>query len=112
MGMIKSHWFQVDFGKVNRIKKYVLYHQGSYNTSQTEMNTSDFEVQVSKDGEHYETVQTVTENVDNATEFILDEAIEAQYVKVLITKPNPGRDSTARIAEMRFLMRATKSDHW
>lgn len=105
----KSHWFQVDFGKVNRIKKYVLYHQGSYNTSQTEMNTSDFEVQVSKDGEHYETVQTVTENVDNATEFILDEAIEAQYVKVLITKPNPGRDSTARIAEMRFFDESNKN---
>lgn len=105
----KSHWFQVDFGKVNRIKKYVLYHQGSYNTSQTEMNTSDFEVQVSKDGEHYENVQTVTENVDNATEFILDEAIEAQYVKVLITKPNPGRDSTARIAEMRFFDESNKN---
>lgn len=105
----KSHWFQVDFGKVNLIKKYVLYHQGSYNNSQTEMNTSDFEVQVSKDGEHYETVQTVTENVDNATEFILDEAIEAQYVKVLITKPNPGRDSTARIAEMRFFDESNKN---
>lgn len=105
----KSHWFQVDFGKVNLIKKYVLYHQGSYNNSQTEMNTSDFEVQVSKDGEHYESVQTVTENVDNATEFILDEAIEAQYVKVLITKPNPGRDSTARIAEMRFFDESNKN---
>lgn len=105
----KSHWFQVDFGEVNRLKKYVLYHQGSYNNAQTEMNTSDFEVRVSKDGENYETVQTVTENLENATEFILDEAIEAQYVKVFISKANPGRDSTARIAEMRFYDEANKN---
>ena len=105
----KSHWFQVDFGEVNRLKKDVLSHQGSYNNSQTEMNTSDFEIQVSKDGENYETVQTVTDNVDNATEFILDEAIEVQYVKVFITKPNPERDSTVRIAEMRFFDEANKN---
>lgn len=105
----KSHWFQVDFGEVNHLKKYILYHQGSYNNSQFEMNTSDFEIQISTDGENYETVQTVTENLENAIEFILDEAIDARYVKVLINKPNPGRDSTARIAEMRFFDEAGKN---
>lgn len=95
------HWFQVDFGEMRDLKRYVLYHQGAFNNSSA-MNTADYEVQVSKDGFEFQTVQTVTGNVENSTEFIFDEAMEVRYVKIIITKANLDRDNTARIPEMRF----------
>lgn len=101
-GEKNTHWFQVDFGQVRDLKKYILYHQGAYQSENGAMNTADFEVQISLDGKEYETVQTVTDNTENQTEFQLEVAKQARYVKVVITKANPKRDKTARIPEMRF----------
>ena len=97
------HHFTIDFGKVYALKKYVIYHQGAYNTNSAAMNTVAFTVSVSSDGTNYETVQTVTENTANTTEFEFDSAKNARYVKVEITDPsNKSNDTCARIAEMAF----------
>ena len=66
----------------------------------------DFEVELSVDGQKYETLQKVTDNTEDITKLELSEAKEARYVKVTITNPcnRPGQpsDKTARIGEMRF----------
>ncbi len=98
-----THWFEVDFGEIRSLKRYVLYHQGAYSHSEgVTMNTVDFEVFVSADGTKYESVQKVTGNTEDQTEFVFDEPKDVRYVKVEITNVNPGKDTTAREAEMRF----------
>ena len=98
-----KHWFQVDFGEIHSLKKYILYHQGAFSSSEgATMNTVDFEVFVSADGDHYESVQKVEGNSENQTEFVFKEAKDVRYVKIEITKANMGKDTTAREAEMCF----------
>jgi ribosomal protein L24 len=98
-----KHWYQIDFGEMRTLKKYILYHQGAFSANEgAAMNTVDFEVFVSADGINYESVQKVEGNTENQTEFVFAEAKDVQYVKVEITKANTGKDTTGREAEMRF----------
>ena len=89
-----KHHIIIDLGKSFELSKYVIQHSsGSMNRS--------FTVSVSTDGTNYETVETVTDNTLQATEFIFDAAKAVRYFRVDITGPNKN-DTTVRIFEIEL----------
>ena len=51
---------------------------------------SEYEIQVSTDGEEYNTVKAVTATKADTAEFVFDEAVDAQFVKILCKKDGFG----------------------
>lgn len=98
-----NHWVKIDLGESKKISKYVIYHHGAARPEKTELNTSDFKVSISDDGENWTEVHSVTGNKENVTEVILDQPVTARYVKIDITKPtNTDNDSRARMTEIEL----------
>lgn len=101
-GTAGEHWFIIDLQEEISLKKYELYHQAAMKPGEANMNTDSYQVLVSTDKTEWTEIESVTGNTDNVTVNELEEAIPARYIKVNITKPNPNRDNTARIVEMKI----------
>ena len=87
-----------NFGAPYNLSRYVIRHAGDTMLSQT-LNTRDYRLQVSTNGQLWATIDTVVSNTANVTdaEFPL---VTAQYARILID--HPGSDTIARIADVEL----------
>ena len=63
------------------------------------LNTKDFTVSASIDGENWTVVDTQTGNTADMTDVDIA-PVDAQYIKINVT--DPGADNTARIADVEL----------
>lgn len=89
-------WIQIDFGKTYEISRYVLRHAGT-NGLDVSLNTKDYKVLVSENGEKWTEADKYTGNTENVTDIDID-PVKARYLKIEIT--NPGDDEIARLADI------------
>ena len=68
----------VNLGKLYSLTSVAISWEGAY--------ASEYEIQVSTDGEEYNTVKAVTATKADTAEFTFDEAVDAQFVKILCKK--------------------------
>ena len=91
-----SGWVQMDFKEPYKISRYVVRHAEAAGL-EPELNSRDFTVETSLDGETWTTVGTHTNNVAPVTDASFS-SIEAQYVRVTVT--NGGADGYIRIGDI------------
>ena len=72
----------VNLGKLYSLTSVAISWKGAY--------ASEYEIQVSTDGEEYNTVKAVTATKADTAEFVFDEAVDAQFVKILCKKDGFG----------------------
>ena len=72
----------VNLGKLYSLTSVAISWEGAY--------ASEYEIQVSTDGEEYNTVKAVTATKADTAEFVFDEAVDAQFVKILCKKAGAG----------------------
>ena len=89
-------WVQLDFKEPYQISRYVVRHAEASGLD-AELNTRDFTVEVSLDGETWTTVGTHTQNISPVTDANID-PIEARFVRVNVT--NGGSDGYVRIGDI------------
>lgn len=89
-------WVQMDFKEPFSISRYVVRHAeaGGYDP---QLNTRDFTVETSLDGETWTTVGTHSGNTAAVTDASVT-PVDARYVRVNVT--NGGTDGTVRIADI------------
>lgn len=93
------HSITVDLGDIKTISDITILHAeaGGENAG---MNTEDFSVEVSTDGEKFEELITVEEN-ELGTSINTFKATQAKFVRINILKPSQSSDSAARIYEIQ-----------
>ena len=89
-------WVQLDFKENFQISRYVLRHAEAGGLD-AELNSRDFTVEVSQDGEAWTTVGTHTGNYSPVTDISIT-PVEARYVRVNVT--NGGADGYVRIGDI------------
>ena len=72
----------VNLGKLYSLTSVAISWEGAY--------ASEYEIQVSTDGEEYNTVKAATATKADTAEFVFDEAVDAQFVKILCKKDGFG----------------------
>ena len=89
-------WVQMDFQEPYQISRYVVRHAeaGGLNP---QLNSRDFTVEVSLDGEAWTTVGTYVSNTSPVTDASIT-PVEARYVRVNVT--NGGIDGYVRIGDI------------
>lgn len=92
------HDITVDLGKVYTIGEVRISHAEAGNESR-DMNTSDYTILVSEDGNNFTEVASVKKNNLGNTVHTF-KATNARYVKINITKPTQGSDTAVRIYEI------------
>lgn len=92
-------WLTFDLGEEYNVSRYILQNAGMDQLDKS-LNTKEFEVLVSTDGEKWTSVDKVKDSADNYRDVDLEEPHRARYVKFEIT--NPGEDGTARIGEIEI----------
>ena len=89
-------WVQLDFQEPYQITRYVVRHAEAGGLD-PELNSRDFTVELSTDGETWTTVGTHTGNIAPVTDASI-EATEARYVRVSVT--HAGTDGCVRIGDI------------
>ncbi len=89
-------WVQLDFKEPFEISRYVVRHAEAGGLD-PELNTRDFTVETSLDGETWTVVGSFTGNIAPVTEATIT-PVEAQYLRVSVT--NGGYDGCVRIADI------------
>ena len=92
------HEITVDLGKNYLISEVKMAHAEAGNES-PDMNTSDYKIEVSEDGDKFQEVVSVKKN-SAANTVNTFKAINARYVKINVPKPTQGSDSAVRIYEI------------
>lgn len=88
-----------NLGGTYKISRYVIRHAGDNGLDAT-LNTKNYLVEVSADGETWTTVDDYRDNTANVTDIDLTEPVEASYLRIVIQ--NPGADNIARIADVEI----------
>jgi hypothetical protein len=96
-----KHSLDFDLGSVHEINRIVIRHAGDHG-SNPGLNTRDFAVQASTDGEKWQTIDVIKGNADNVTDLDFP-PLKATRLKILLE--HPGSDSTARIADVEIFGR-------
>jgi hypothetical protein len=91
-------WLQVDLGAEFTLTRFVVQHAGAGGERRS-LNTEDFSIQVSTDGDTWNTVVNVRNNNRSVTTHDIN-ATTARYVRLNITAPEQGRGGDARIYEL------------
>ena len=92
------HWITIDLGEAKTVSEVSITHaQGGGEGA--DMNTMEYIISVSNDGENFTDLVHVMKNRDGETTDAF-KPIEARYVKVTIVKPTQGSDTAARIYEV------------
>ena len=91
-------WVQMDFQEAYEISRYVVRHAESGGL-EPQLNSRDFTVEVSLDGETWTTVGTYVGNTSPVTEASIT-PIEARYVRVNVT--SGGTDGYVRIGDIEI----------
>ena len=89
-------WVQLDFKETYQISRYVIRHAEAAGYG-PELNSRDFTVETSLDGETWTTAGTYANNTSPVTEATIT-PIEARYVRVNVT--NGGADGYVRIGDI------------
>ena len=89
-------WVQLDFKKSYQISRFVVRHAEAAGLD-PELNSRDFTVETSLDGETWTTAGTYANNTSPVTEATIN-PIEARYVRVNVT--NGGTDGYVRIGDI------------
>ena len=89
-------WVQLDFKKPYTISRYVVRHAEAGGLD-PELNSRDFTIEVSLDGETWTTVGAYANNTAPVTEAVIT-PVEARYVRVNVT--NGGDDGYVRIGDL------------
>ena len=89
-------WVQLDFKESYQISRFVVRHAEAAGLD-PELNSRDFTVETSLDGETWTTAGTYANNTSPVTEATIN-PIEAQYVRVKVT--NGGTDGYVRIGDI------------
>jgi hypothetical protein len=89
-------WLRFDFKEVYRITRYLIRHAGAGGMGR-DLNTRDYTVQASVDGESWKSIDSVRGNREDVTDVDLD-PVNARYLK--ITVEDAGGDRAARIGEV------------
>ena len=89
-------WVQLDFKEPYQISRYVLRHAEAA-SQDSQLNSRDFTVETSLDGETWTTIGTYVNNTAPVTEASIT-PVEAQYVRVSVT--NGGSDGFVRIGDI------------
>ena len=92
------HNITVDLGSVSLISEVKIAHAEAGGESNS-MNTSDYIIEVSEDGDNFTEIVNVKKN-SKANTIDTFKAIPARYVRVIATKPTQGSDSAVRIYEI------------
>ena len=91
-------WVQLDFQEPYQISRYVVRHAEAGGLD-PELNSRDFTVEVSLDGETWTTVGTHVGNISPVTDTSIT-PVEARYVRVNVT--NGGTDGYVRIGDIEI----------
>ena len=92
------HELTIDLGSVMTVCDVRISHAEAGGES-PDMNTKAYTIQVSENGTDWTTVVTVTKNFEGVTSDTF-QAVQAQFVKLVVEKPTQGSDSAARIYEV------------
>ena len=92
-------FLQVDLGKNFNVGRVVVEHAGA-GGDDFNMNTRDFNIQVSSDGRTFTTVATVTGNIQSITTHDMPPT-EARYVRLNVTTPEGTAALPANIYELQ-----------
>ena len=91
-------WVMLDFKETYQISRYVIRHAEAGGLD-PQLNSRDFTIETSLDGETWTTVGTYVGNTSPVTEASIT-PVEARYVRVNVT--NGGTDSTVRIGDIEI----------
>ncbi len=91
-----TNWVQLDFKESYQINRYVVRHAETAGLA-PQLNSRDFTVETSLDGETWTTVGSHTNNTAPVTEASIT-PVEARYVRVNVT--NGGADGYVRIGDI------------
>ncbi len=97
----QNQWLGFDFGETRTIHRYVIRHAGDGGMDPA-LNTRAFTLRASADGKTWKTIDTVTNNTRNVTDVEFPPT-SARYLKITIQQP--GKDGTARIADLEIFGR-------
>ena len=89
-------WVQLDFKEPYQISRYVVRHAEAAGMD-PQLNTRDFTIETSLDGETWTTAGTYTNNTERVTDATIT-PVEARYVRVNVT--NGGTDGYVRIGDI------------
>ena len=89
-------WVQLDFKETFTISRYVVRHAEAAGL-EPELNSRDFTVETSLDGETWTTAGTHTDNLSPVTDAAIT-PVEARYVRVTVT--DAGTDGIVRIGDI------------
>lgn len=89
-------WIQCDFGESYSISRYVVRHAQTAGLGR-ELNTRDFTVETSLDGNTWTLAGAHTGNTEAVTDISIS-PVDARYVRVSVT--DAGADGVARIADL------------
>ncbi|WP_339148909.1 MULTISPECIES: discoidin domain-containing protein [unclassified Sutcliffiella] len=92
-----NSWLQIDLGEIYQLSSFVLKHAES-GGEPAAFNTRAFTIEVSGDGEDWERVVAVTNNVGGVSEHTIS-LTEARYVRLSVQQPTQGGDQATRIFE-------------
>lgn len=92
-----NSWMKVDLGDVYQLSSFVIKHAEA-GGEPAAFNTRAFTIEVSLDGETWNNVVTVTNNVDGISEHSIP-LTEARYVRLAVQQPTQGGDQATRIFE-------------
>ena len=92
----ETGWVQLDFKETYKISRYVVRHAEASGLD-PELNSRDFIVETSLDGETWTAVGTHTANFSPVTDVTIT-PVEARYVRVTVT--NGGTDGYVRIGDI------------
>ena len=93
------HSITVDLGSVKTISEVHMAHAEAGGESDG-MNTKAYTIEVSQDGVNFEEVVNVTKN-SSANSVDTFKAVQAQFVKITVSKPSQNSDSAVRIYEIQ-----------
>jgi hypothetical protein len=91
-------WIRFDFNGTFLINRYVVRHAEAAGMDAA-LNTRSFRLEVSNDGNSWETVSQYRHNADQITDTDLT-PVKARFARLAIT--DPGKDKTARIGDVEI----------
>lgn len=87
-------WLTVDLGEQTRIDRWIVKH-AEYGGLSSELNTRDFRLQTSPDGQEWTDTDAVSGNKDPVTARPIN--VTARYFRLYVTAPTSTTDTAARI---------------
>ncbi|RDY29712.1 endo-beta-N-acetylglucosaminidase [Romboutsia weinsteinii] len=97
----EGNWIEIDLGKENILKELRISHAEAGGEARS-LNTSDYTIEVSNDGENWREIQNIKGNVDAISKDDLKFEL-ARYVRLKINKSEQGLGGATRLYEIEVL---------